>query len=599
MIYWLPFATLLPLLLSGLLWSGILFSHRRLLTYIATAGLLAQAWWILLTVLTHSSWFSFAMPVFLYIGGCFLPLVIGVFFWKHWHFPTILGGKSIADFFVLVALILVGGFSYGISLYNGPQADHSWVMHGFYNGDTATFVSLVQKALIGSSTNPFGVDVPLEYPTLLHQSFGSLFSYLSLGLDWIFYLPTLSLIWLIFTVPMFFLLCDELLPEFGKKKWLSHLGQAVSVLYVMALSWDAYVYPQSHFFLLGLFLLLVSIFYKAAKETSWRMYVLTVLGLGIALLLLMANAVTGTAAIACSLLFLFFVAQDKKRGVTQRILSLGFLAVMLILFFVLAPGEPQFGGLQFSYTAVSDMLMLVPVLTLVGVAGLMYLSRFSLPTFFFAGLSGLALFTFFFSNREIVIANSSRFFYHATLVAFPLALPLLVRLFYLLKRELLFATHTLVEKISGFALIIISLALLALPALGSMASATDNLVFKDEQKISSAMLEAAWLIADHTEPNAIVLANPHSPWSIPILTGRSLVRAAHEDGSAYWLSAQDDVLTTQLAAFKGDKKAQQEIVTKADYLLLQGPERLMWEPLSFEKVFDNQETVIYRLRNGI
>ena len=524
-----------------------------------------------------------------------MPLIIGFFFWKYWRFPLTSGYQGTPDLFVILILVIAGGFAYSISVFNGPQADNAFIFHGFYNGDTATFISLVQKAMIGSSTNPFGAGVPLEYPTLLHQSFASVLVLLGLGLDWIFYLPTLTLIWLLLCVPMFFLLCDELLPDLQRGKWLAHTGHALAILYVMALSWDAYVYPQSHFFLTGLFLFLATVLYKAAHDTSWRMYALGSLGIAIAILLLMANAVTGTAAIACTLMFLFYVAQDNKRALAQRGVALGFIALLASLFFVLAPGEPQFGGLQFSYSAVPDMVMLAPVLVLAGVAGLMYLSRSPMPIFFFAGLSGLALVTFFFSNREIIIANAVRFFYHAIVVVFPLILLVLVRIFYLLRRELVFTTHTLVEKISGFGMLGISLVLLALPALTSVASATDNLLFKDEKRISGAMLEAAWSVADHTDKDAIILATPYSPWAVPILTGRSLVRAAYEDGSAYWLSANDDVLATQIAAFAGDKAAQQEIVKHADYLLLDTAERIVWEPLPYKKTFDNGETVIYDL----
>src|SRR6185436_6408361 len=142
-----------------------------------------------------------------------------------------------------------------------------WILHGFYNGDTVTFVSLVQKSLLNPDTlptNPFAAQTALEYPTLLHQSMAGFLRMWGMGLDWIYFLPTLTYIWICLTVSMMFLWWDILLPEpkdnlrlwLGvPKRWMILLGQVVVSFLVMSLSFDAFVYPQSHFFLFGLFLL--------------------------------------------------------------------------------------------------------------------------------------------------------------------------------------------------------------------------------------------------------------------------------------------------------------------------------------------------------
>jgi hypothetical protein len=588
MISWLTILTFVLLGASGLLWSGILFSHKRILTFLATAGLLVQLWWMFISLFAH-------LP-FAFLVGSAVALVVGIYFKNMWRWPYSRSGSGLKDFWVLIALLLVGGFAYAVGQFNGLQADHSWVWHGFYNGDTATFISLVQKSMVGSTGNPFGAGLDLEYPTVWHHALGLGLKSLHLTVDWIFYLPTLTLLWVFLTIPMFFLLFDTLEPEGPRRVWVRYLLEALVVLYVLALSWDAFVYPQSHFFLMGLFMLLLNLIYKATRETPSRRILLGIVAFLTAALLLLSNAVTGTAAIACILLWLFFLALDKRNAPPERVISLGLLLVVVIFFFAAAPGAPQFGSPHFAYSSIPDMMFLVPALIVVGAALSWLLFSFPLAALLFVGLSGLAFVIFFFSNRDIVVANASRFFYHALLVSFPIVLPLLVRLFYVLRRELLLTTHTLVARISGIAIIGMGVILLCLPAVAGIASATDNLFFQDEHTFSISLVEANWWLADHTDPKAVVVANPEPPWSVPVMTGRSLLRAAYPDGSAYWLSANDVTLHALQAAFTGDATAQAQVMGQGDYLLLTKEESLVWQLGQRTKAFDNGAFLIFALK---
>lgn len=593
-------------LLAGLFVSGIVFRHQRMLTYLGASVALAWGWWLVLTFVSRVLVPDFS-PTVLYGFGAALLAVLFLPWWRQWNLPYKNGqGSGLRDVIVIAALVPPLLAAFLVWQVNGHK-DGDWVWHGFFNGDTATFASLVEKSFHTSqlvTDNPFGAGVKLEYPTLLHAGVAGLF----LGSEtngWIHFLPTMTYVAIFVTVTSLFLLFDTVFPESLQPGWLGlkrvwvTLLPLIGVLYVMAVGWDNFIYPQSHFFLFGLWLTVACLFWQGLKNMGSLRWVTLLLASIFTCVLIGANAVVGAAALAVALGVFGSMMLDKKNTAALRVACLIICIAFIGIFLGFAPGEPQFGGLQFSYGAAGDMMHLLPALGLLLMGLALYENRPANLLLGVAGLCALAGVTFFFSNRDIVVANASRFLYHAVLVGWPFMVTPVVRLGFWLKRSFFYSTKTLPELIGGSILIVTFFGLLLLPAAASVAQAHDNLMRKDKQVVSSAMVEAMWWLEDHTNTNNVIVASPLPPWYIPFFTGRTLLRAAYKDGSAYWLSAQDDVLTTQISAFKGDKKAQQEIVTKADYLLLQGGERLMWEPLAFEKTFDNQETVIYRLTNGI
>ena len=123
-----------------------------------------------------------------------------------------------------------------------------------------------------------------------------------------------------------------------------------------------------------------------------------------------------------------------------------------------------------------------------------------------------------------------------------------------------------------------------------MASAHDNLMFQDEQRVSAAELEALQWLNDAASAEAVILAAPTPPFAVPMFTGRALLR------TEYWLSPGDAVQAQVSAAWTSDRAAQQEVLPRADYVVLDYGWESAWQLDSYERVFDNKGSVIYRNR---
>lgn len=573
-----------------------------MLTYLATTGILFEAQWLLLTLLTRTLFHAFDSGAVFITGALALFVVWGVL-WRHWTFPYVASSHSgRRDMPILIVLGIVLVASYFVMRVNG-FFDQMWVTHGFFNGDTVTFISLIQKSLLTDGLvhdNPFAGNGSLEYPTLLHAGIATLLANFGVDTDWLRFLPLMTYAQILLTVPMFFLVWDMFKPE-PKEQWQLWFGvrprvvilllQTLIVFYVMTLSWDNYIYPQSHFFLTGLFVLVAALFTQGYATRGSREWLLVGSASIIAFLVMLSNAVTGTAAVALCVLFYLLRSSDRKRAVGQRSLYALGIILWAMIFFFFVPGEPVLGLTpDFSYTAAGEMLRLSPVMIALFVAMILQLGKQPLLTLWFVGLAAVAYLVFIFSSRPIVIENASRFFYHALLVGFPLALGPLLQLLYWLRRVLMYTTYLPVERAAAWFGVLVVTGFFLLPAGASVASAHDNLMFKDEHIIDTSMRQALWWIEDNTSPASIFLASPYPPFSIPLFTGRSLLRAD------YWLSPDDVILEDVRTAFEDSLSSRETVLALADYLLLTREERQQWEPLLFEKVFDIGAVVIYKLK---
>lgn len=592
-------ATLL-LILSSIIASGVLFEHKRVLTFIAAAGVLWEGQWLLLTVLDRMLLRGVSSNSVFLVGSVLLLIAWSVFV-KKFKFPKFKTMKSyVPDLFVLLVLGVVLVAAWLVASVNGWQGEN-WVMHGFYNGDTTTFVSLVQRSLLTDGLvdkNPFAGGGALEYPTLLHAGVAGIIA--GAGGDWLDLLPIMVLLQVLLTVPIFFLLWDVIFAE-PKEEWKRWLGvssrgvvygvQAGVVLYVMALSWDGYIYAQGHFFLTALFLLLNALLVRGYKEGVWRECLWVVPASLIALVLMLSNAVTGTAAVAIVSVFYLLRAGDKGREVWERVVYLLGVVLWLWLFLVFTPGNGSFGIVpHFSYTAAVDMLRLAPVIMILGLAVFWSLAEKPLIVAMAVVLSILAMVTFVFSTRDIVVANASRFFYHAILVGFPLMIYPVVRGWFWLKRELINTTYSFVQSGVGWFVVVVFAGMLFLPAGASVLSAHDNLMFKNETVVSSDMLEALDWVKNNSSKEELFIASPKGPWVIPFFTGRMILR------TDYWLSSGDKLEKKTVEAFEGDTLAQEEIIKEAQYLVLTKNEQELWGALDKEKLFENSEVIIYGLQ---
>jgi hypothetical protein len=591
-------ASVILLGLAALIVSGSLFKQRRVLTYLATAGALFEGAWLGLTLLERGG-----AGEKVWLAGAVILLGLSVMSLKKWKAPWQEPGSGQRDGWVIGVLLVVGLAAYSVVSYNGFQANAIWVTYGFYNGDTATLAALVNKSFMATGLvqeNPFAGNEELEYPSLLHAGLANLLAALGKQGGWLHFLPLLTLVQIAITIPLFWLIFDLWQTEPAQswenwwgvpKRWVIQAVQAGLVLGLLGVAWDNYIYPQSHFFLTALFLLMIALLGQGYGERNRKQLIWLLPAVVLAVVLLLANAVTGTAAAGLVVVFAGWRLLDNSRGQGERLLFLGSVLAVTVLFMVATPGEPAFGWRPgFSYTAANDMVRLAPWLIILIVGALQSLKKQAWLVSSVAALLAMAWLTFIFSSRNIVVENASRFLYHALLIGFPLLLAPLIAGWYWLRRELVQTSHAWPTRLSGWLLVFGGVGSLLLPMGQGVVSAHDNLWRKDKQTVSLLESESLNWIKDNTAESAIFAADPQSPWAIPYFTGRAILR------SDYWLSPDDLKLQEVREAFAGSGSAQELVLKKVDYLYLRKREKPAWEPLKLEEVFANEAVTIYKAR---
>lgn len=585
--------------ISALLGSGILFSHRRALTYIAASGVLFESE-LLLT--------DFIRRMYAHtISGQTLYLVAGIIFvavfaslYKYWKSPYTISGSGKRDLYIIGSLLIILAIAYPIINSNGYQQD-TFVLHGFYNGDTVTFASLINKSFITRdfvSQNPFAANGPLEYPTLLHGTFADFFSLTGIGVDWLRYLSVISFVQIIITIPMFFLFWDTVFPEpknpaelwFGiPSRKAVYALEAILTLVVVGLSLDSFTYPQSHFFLIASFLGCLTLLTQAATTSSKKQLLSAIPGVCIAILLLFANTVTGTVAAALVGTLCFIRIFDKKRPVRERTLYLLLGFVVLWLVHSASNGRASFTHPHFSASAAGDMIRAgLPFLAVLA-ASIYSLSRkqYIAVSAIIAGFLGLI--TFFLSDRNIVTENASRFLYHGFLIGSVLLMGPILQYSYFLRRELFLTSRPMSEKIAGWVGGLILGGILFLPIGISAASTYSNLLKNDEHTITPDVRSALWWIDEHTKPLDVIIASPTEPYMVPLFTSKAMLRAQD-----YWLSLQDNTTQKLVDAFVGNKDAQAAILAKGSYIMLTPDQQRLWDTSKLKKVFQAPNAIIYQ-----
>ncbi|MDA1169306.1 MAG: hypothetical protein O3A36_03135 [bacterium] len=586
---------------SALIGSGILFHHKRVLTYIAVAGALFEAEILLTTLLHRTVGQSLSGTTFYLLAGVFFTTIWGALY-SYWKSPYSVPGSGKRDAYVGVALLFVLLCAYPIISRNGYVGE-DFVMHGFYNGDVATFGSLIQKSFNTPSlvqANPFSANGSLEYPTLLHASVANFFSLLGIGKDWLYYLGLMTYAQIVLTIPLFFLLWDITFPEPKNRaeKWFGlesrnkvYALQAILALIAVTLSIDTFVFPQSHFFLMGIFLTVIALFANTAQANGKEQIISAIPAFTLALLLLLANTVTGTVAIALAGTLCLLRIFDKKRTVKQRalFLSVGFLLLLCMKY--ASAGRTELNNLHFSVSSAGDMLRTgLPALFVLG-AALHGLSRKQFLSVATSITCALGFLVFFLSNRNIVTENASRFLYHGFLIGHILLLPLAIQLMYWVKREVLYTTRPISEKIAGNLLVLSACLILLMPIGISFGNTYKSLVAGDKHIVNvNTRIALSW-IEDNTPSNAVIITNPNEPYIVPLFTGRAMVRATD-----YWLSADDDTSITLQKAFAGDKAAQKETLFFGSYLYLNKEDQTHWDISALKKVADTGDVKVYEIK---
>jgi len=582
--------------IGSLLAAGVLFKHERLLTLLAAAGAIWEAQWLLLTLIDRG-WLGGQATAHVYLLGSLVLLVPWLFRWKEWSWPYQRPGSGRKDIVVLLVIILVVLAAWLVQSNNGLSGAR-WVSHGFYNGDTMTLMALVERSFLTEglvAQNPFAGGDYLEYPTLWHGGLATLLKGLDLVEDWWHFLPALTYVQIVCLVPMFFLLMDLVWSEPANRgvRWLGVparvgvlLAQAMIVFYVMGVSWDSYIYPQSHFFLTGIFLLLVSLLVKAEEGERGKLAWLVIPAVVVAVLLMLANAVTGAAAIAVTIIFFAWQILTKGGGKGTRLVFGGLIIVLLLIYMNWAVGDAVFGWPHFSYTSAESIMRLAPIVALLAAAVLLVREKRGYMAPAAVALMAMAMATFFFSNRDIIVANAERFIYHGLLVGFPLFLPIAIRGYYWAKNMVGLRASTRGEKVvTTVSLLAVALVVL-MPVLISGARAHDQLMRQDEQIVDIDYRELLGYVKNNTGKDEIFLVQPDSPWALPMFTGRIMLRAN------YWLSPEDEVSAQVNRAFAGDTEAQQRALRKSDYLIINLEEKDNWE-------IDEQQQIFRRGKSGI
>ncbi len=642
--------SIILLALASLLGSGVLFKHQRILTFLAAAGIVWQIFWIFLTMVDRILPGSTATTFLL--GSIILLVAFIPFCKHWSAPAISHPSHLFRDLFILLPLVIVLIAAWLIASSNGFNQDGDWVTHGYYNGDTATMVALTNRSMLNDSfiqTNPFAGGGKLEYPTLFHTSLATLLSTLNLGLNWFRYLPFFTYIQILLTVPAFFLLWDVVfpLPKKDDNEWLG-IGlvkneskkrgnaagdprrapagpfwgrsrragvqrrpfdpelkvegqapllispssitlalQSFIVVYVMAISWDSFVYPQTHFFLTGILLFLTALLLRLRQQKDWPQALSIVLAAATTLILILSNAVIGTIALALFItiaLFQVFTSSPASIKIAFFILSVALLAI----FFLLSPGNASFGLPWFSYTAAESLLRLSPIILALAFAIILGLEQDSFLPIVATLLLAMAFFTFFFSQRDIIIANSERFIYHSLLAAFPLLLLPLIRLWYWARRRLFFTTLNFPQLLATYGAAIAVTVIFIFPALISLARTHDHLMFQDQITVPVDTIKALNWIAKNTSPSSVILTSPDAPFIIPMFTGRAQLRVD------YWLGVDDDILAEVQKAYLGDQASQSAVLDFADYMLI-GIHEKNWNLKQYEPLFQNPTTAVIKL----
>lgn len=580
--------TIITLAISSLLASGILFKHARILTLLAATATLWQAQWLFLTLIDRGLLNGQATQE-VYLFGSFLLLTPWLFKLKKWYWPYSTPGSGKKDIAVLITLLIVLSAAWLIQQQNGFQ-NNDWITHGFYNGDTMTMLSLVQRSMLTDTLvteNPFAANEYLEYPTLLHGGIATLLKGLNITGNWFHYLPIFTYTQILFTIPIFFLLMDVVWPKPISRKF-NLLAQTTIIIYVLALSWDAYIYPQSHFFLTNLFLLLTTLlFISNKKNDSGKCWHLTFANL-VALILMLSNAVTGAAATALIITYYGTALLNRKESKLTRAIFIPAIIFWISIYLLWSPGDAAFGLPAFSYTAAQSLMKLAPIIIALAISILISEEKFTFLKTATILLMLMSVFTLLFSQRNIIIANAERFVYHALLIGFPLLLPTTIRTAHWLLTNLIYKTSGFINKFNtAFASFLVT-AIFILPLLTSIASAHDNLMRKDEQKITLDHRDVLSNISRISEPQDIFLVQPDAPWAVPMFTGHTILRAN------YWLSPDDATTKIVNRAFRGDKQAQKKALQESDYLIISHEDLNNWNINEEQRIYRGGKISIFK-----
>lgn len=547
----------------GLTLAAWLVRQGTLLVLCGHALLLGEAALLLLTLLWHVAGYPLT-PQLWYGGGSVIFAGIALLLQNRARASEFrLWGKSDIIILSVAAVVLAyGGWVARANGYTrGPDGQEQYVAHGYLNGDTSTLFALTWRAQESGrlpTENPFAANGELEYPALLHGMLGILLGTVHGDITkvaWLLMIPA------VFGVAGLMAALSDVLgsKDISLPWWVG--GALLALLY----SWQDFIYPQSHLYLLGLFLVLV-FFLVAVDRSSGRERATNALAAWcVALVLLFSNAVLGTAAVAV-FSGVGLLAIVKKNSFRERSAWAAGAVVLCTFFLLFPPGEGGIGRLNIPYTVFLNVFSLaVPALLVLAGLRRSPLKQYSSLTALAVLLPLLTVITLFFSRRDIVADNASRFLYLLLFALWPVAVPFVKHLADSWVREVRYHALPIGEHAVTWAYGALAVLALALPPLALLAQATQSLIVGPANIVSADELAAFDWIRTHTPPRAVVARAPERllappaggvaglagsgvmPLGIPAFTGRALVR------SDFWLSPADDVAQTAAEVFSGQR----------------------------------------------
>ncbi len=445
----------------------------------------------------------------------------------------------LSDLAIVLIFALVFGGAYLILQKNGYHArntDAGYIAHSFFNGDTFTLFALTKFSQHTGKFplySPFEASASLEYPGLFPYALGKILNWLKLDvtrdLTPFFYLQIFA------TVASFFLLARLIFQEEQKHIIFTLL----TVIYLLFLSWDSYIYPQIHFFLTGLFLILVLFITKIDLERNLVWFIPAFILVNI---LFFSNKVLGLAAIVLFSIFALFHFFQRRIKIWQKALLFLALGELIFIFLRQNTGEGFFTLPKLHYAALPSMLLFsLPCIFLLyfGSNGakktpVLYLSILSLIT--------LSWVIFFAAKRTIFVDNASRFLYLALMSGFFLLLDSLPRFLQEAMRKFLYFDEGRYQSFLNLASWFFIFVFIGMPALYVAVVAEKSLLQEDYHFIKSAELAAFSWIENNIPIEKTFLRTiddkafqkESSAFSLPAFTGRSQFTAD------YWLARNEE-----------------------------------------------------------
>ncbi len=436
------------------------------------------------------------------------------------------------DVLVLVLWAVIRALQVAVFIKNGHTVDGagepSFVARGWFARDTLYFYALVEQAACGRSWpmwNPFFGGVPIVYPRLLHVGLAGL---LTLSGERISAAASgLMALGLIPIVTLGLGLVKSAARRARRQVRWPIAG--VVLLYALALRLDVVLYPQTQFFVLGSFLLFARVMMivglRPLKGDAWWMTA----GWMLALFLILAHQVSGTAALFSWVLISAVMGASRGWRVWKWGAWAGSAAALVLV--VLFPGgDPHLrspgGEIDWRVVQVwtANLRGWLPAFAFTVWAGF-FLRRLRPQIWSAAGLVILTLWVVvwggmqdYVHSRIILVFNAERYLYHGFLLAFPAAALLFSHYWRLCRGR---------RSLRAALLLLLMLPFLQMPPLSYKSR---GLVTDDPVVIPSDQLKVYGWIRANTSADAVFLQGPvrgpsdleRFERTLPALTGRSL-----------------------------------------------------------------------------